>query len=264
MRVAGQVASAFGAEVVALHAQRFEAPLYFTAAQTAALKAQLRRGMRDARSYLQDFAEKQLPSGIRRSFEIVEEDPADAVLDFSRKSAADMVVMATHGRSGLAKIRLGSVTETVLRQINIPILTLGPQLKPFPAGSRVHRILCPVDYSHLARVAFEHAVILSQTLGAELIVVHVLDAGHAVDQAKQSLCDWVPEGVRQQCSIKEVVRHGKPAEQVLQEVKESGADLLVIGAAPRNVLGAMLFGSTTERLIRSAPCPVLSVIGKQA
>jgi nucleotide-binding universal stress UspA family protein len=262
LRVAGEIALAFGAEVIVLHAQRFEPPLYFTASQTAALKAQLRRGLRAARKFLEDFAERQLPEGVPRSFEIVEADPAPAILESSEKSAIGLVVMGTHGRTGLTRIRMGSVTETVLKQISIPILTVAPQAALLPAGSRIRRIFCPVDYSDLARIAFRHAVVLSQKLGAELIVAHVLESGAALDQASQALCDWVPADVRQQCSIREVVRQGAPAEQILQEVKRSHADLLVIGAAPRNILGAMLFGSTSERLIRSAPCPVFSVIGK--
>lgn len=263
LRVAGEVAGAFGAEVIVLHAQRFEPPLYFTVSQTAALKAQLRRGLRTARAYLEDFARKQLPKGLPRSFDVVEADPVPAILESCKKSAADLIVMATHGRTGLTKIRLGSVAESVLRQISIPILTVGPQVAPFRTGSRIRRIFCPVDYSDLARAALEHAVVLAQRLDAELIVGHVLEASGPLDQANQALCDWVPASVRRQCSIKEVVRQGEPAEQILQEVKKSHADLLLIGAAPRNVLGAMLFGSTTERLIRSAPSPVFSVISKE-
>jgi nucleotide-binding universal stress UspA family protein len=263
LRLAGGIAAAFGADVIVLHAQRFEPPLYFTEAQTASLKAQLRRSLRAARSFLEDFAQKQLPNGLPRSVEVVEADPVPAILEFCKKSPADLIVMGTHGRTGLTKIRLGSITESVLQQITIPIITVGPQVTPFPAGGRIRRILSPVDYSDLARAAFEHAVVLSQKLKAELVVTHVVEAGGTLDEARQALCDWVPAGVREQCSFKEVVRQGEPAEQILQELKKSRADLLVIGAAPRNVLGAMLFGSTTEKLIRSAPCPVFSVIGRQ-
>jgi nucleotide-binding universal stress UspA family protein len=263
LRVAGELALAFGAQVIVLHAQRLEPPLYFTASQTASLKAQLRRGLRAARSFLEDFTQRQLPEGVTRSFEIVEADPAPAILEFSSRSAIGVVVMGTHGRTGLTKIRLGSVTESVLKQIRLPILTVGPQAVPIPEGARIRRVFCPVDYSDSARIAFRHAVDLSQKLGAELIVVHVLENGGKLDHATQALCEWVPADVRQQCSVKEVVRQGEPAAQILQEVRESHADLLVIVAAPRNVLGAMLFGSTTEKLIRIAPCPVFSIVVKQ-
>jgi nucleotide-binding universal stress UspA family protein len=262
LRTAGEFAAAFDAELIILHAQRFEPPLYFTASQTAALRAQLRRGLRAARKFLEDFAEKQLPAGVSRSYEIIEADPAPAILDAAKKSAAGLIVMGTHGRTGLTKIRLGSVTETVLRQVMIPIATLGPHVAPLPAGRRTHRILCPVDYSELARTAFGYAVTLAQRFGAELVITHVVEDESSVGPASEALCDWVPADIRQQCSINEIIRYGEPAAQILEELKRSGADLLVIGAAPRSALEAALFGSTTEMLIRNAPSPVLSVIRK--
>jgi universal stress protein A len=62
--------------------------------------------------------------------------------------------------------------------------------------------------------------------------------------------------------LKEVVRWGHAAQQVVAEAKESRADLIVVGAHPRSLLGTILFGSTTEFVIRNAACPVLSVIHK--
>jgi nucleotide-binding universal stress UspA family protein len=262
LRFAGELADALGAEVIVLHAQRFEPPLYFTASQISAVQAQLRCGLRAARRYLEDFAQKQLPKGVPRTYQIVEADPAAAILGSCSKSNAGLVVMGTHGRTGLTKIRLGSVTESVLRQVKVPILTVGPQVKLSAAGKRIRRILCPVDYSDLSRAAFAHAVALSQKLQAQLVVVHVLEAGGVVDEAGRTLCDWVPADVRQRCSAKEVVGRDERAHQILEEVKSFGADLLVIGASPRDVLNAVLFGSTTERLIRNTPCPVFSVIRK--
>jgi hypothetical protein len=87
---------------------------------------------------------------LPRSMRLVEADPVQAILQACRESETDLVVMGTHGRKGLTRIRLGSVTESVLRQIRKPILTVGPQVRPSSALGRIRRVLCPVDYRELA------------------------------------------------------------------------------------------------------------------
>ena len=80
LKIAAAIAGAFAAEVIVLHAQRFEPPLYFTAAQTRALKTQLRRSVRAARAYLAGFAQEHLPLGLSHSIRVVEADPVQAIL----------------------------------------------------------------------------------------------------------------------------------------------------------------------------------------
>ena len=264
LRAAGGIARAFDAKVMVLHAQRLEAPVYFTKAQTQALRVQLRRGARAARDFVSKFATQYLPENVEHSVLLVEEDPVRAVLEELKRTRAGLLVMGTHGRTGLARIRLGSVTESVLRQVNVPVLTVGPHSRPTPALGTIRSVLCPVNYSDLAQTAFEHAAALAVKTGAELVLTHVLESeAHGNEaQALQELCDWVAPEVRQRCTVREVVKQGSPAEQIVAEAKNSRADVVVVGAHPRSFLGTVLFGSTTELVIRNAPCPVLSVIRK--
>ena len=265
LRVSGGLAKAFNAEVIVLHAQRLEAPEYFTVAQIKSLNAQLRRSLRAARQYVDSFTAKNLPAGLEHSTLIVESDPVEAILRTLKASRADLLAMGTHGRRGLARLRLGSVSESVLRQAARPILTVGPGVRQLASLGTFRRVLCPVNFSDLARHSLEYAVAIAEKTGAELIVTHVLEEGaQQPASARQALCDWIPRDVRERCSVREVVRSGNPAEQTLLEVEQSRADLLVMGAQHRDVLGSLLFGSTTERIIRSAPCPVFSAVVKQA
>jgi nucleotide-binding universal stress UspA family protein len=171
--------------------------------------------------------------------------------------------MGTHGRTGLERIRLGSVAESILRQASVPVLTVGPQVTSSGSSGRFEKILCPVNFGHLARAACEFAAGLAERTGAELIVTHVVEGEQpSPERVHRELCDWIGPDIRQRCRVNEVVREGSAAEQIVALARESKADMVVAGARPRSLLGAVLFGSTSESLIRTAPCPVLSVIRK--
>jgi nucleotide-binding universal stress UspA family protein len=265
LRVAGVIAKDFGSEVVVLHVQRLEAPVYFTVAQTQALRGQLRRSIRAAKKHARDFAHKHLSERVAHRVTVMEDDPIDAILKTQHEIGADLIAMGTHGRGGLARIRLGSIAESVLHQAEVPILTVGPRMKLAPTLVAIRRVLCPVNYSPSSQTALEHAAALAAKTGAELIIAHIEEnpGGNNEQASLQHLCKWVPANIRAHCAVKEVVKQGGAAEQIIEEAEKSQADILVIGAQLRSLLGAVLLGSTTELVIRSASCPVLSVIEKK-
>jgi len=264
LQVAGVIAKTFGLEVVVLHVQRLEAPAYFTVPQTQALRTQLRRSVRAATKHASEFAHKCLPTLVAHRVMVVEDDPVSAILKTQQEIGADLIAMGTHGRGGLARVRLGSIAESVLHQAEVPILTVGPHTKLPPTVEAIRRVLCPVNYSPSSQTALDLAAALAAGTGAELIVAHIDETllGKSAQDSLQQLCDWIPATVRAHCAVKEVVKQGSAAEQIVEEAVKSHADLLVIGAQPRSLLGAVLLGSTTELVIRSASCPVLSVNGK--
>jgi len=259
LQIAGYLAQSFDAEIRVFHAQRFDAPVYFTSAQLQSLKKQLRRSLRGAREFLEDFANRHLPDNVRRSMRLVEGDPVDAILDAHKEWDADLLVMATHGRTGLTRIRLGSVMESVLRQIKGFVLTVGPGITTSPGPIR--RILSPVDFSELSQAVLGLSVDIAQQTDAEVTVLHASEraAREGPDMAA-ALCEWISPEARARCRLREFVREGKASETIVSEAKKARADLIVLGAAPRGYLGQLVFGSTTEAVIRMAPCPVLSVI----
>jgi nucleotide-binding universal stress UspA family protein len=261
LRVAGGLARMFGAEVLVLHAQRFEAPVYFTSAQLQALKTQLRRSLRSARKFVEDFTARHLPEDIARSVRVAEQEPVEAILDLYKEWRADLLIMGTHGRTGLTRIRLGSVMESVLRQVQGPILTVGPGAKVPPLGT-IRRVLTPIDFSKMSQETLQYSVDLAEQAGAELTAVHIVERPpeRDLDRVTSDLCDWVPPQARARCTVREVVRQGTPADRIVAEARRSRADLVVLGARPRSYLGSLVFGSTTETVIRTAPCPVLSII----
>jgi len=264
LRMAGSLARTFGAEVRVLHAQRLEAPVYFTAAQLQTHKTQLRRSLRAAREFTEDFVVRHLPKDVAWSVQVVERDPVEVILSLHKEWRADLLVMGTHGRTGLTRIRLGSVMESVLRQVQGPIITVGPKAK-VPALAHLRHILSPIDFDESSREAFQYCVELAERANAEVVALHILEspAAEGREQAVRALCEWAPPQARARCSVREAVRDGTPSDRIVAEVKTARADLIVLGARPRSYLGGLVFGSTTEAIIRTAPCPVLSIIQRR-
>ena len=262
LRTAGNLAKSAGANVTVLHAQAMDAPVYFTSAQEHALKAQLRKSRQAAEKQLARFAEEQLPEEVDRSIVVVEDDPAQAILRQFKRSGADCVVMGTHGRTGLTKIRLGSVMESVLGQLKAPIVTVGPRVKMKTTLGALRRVLVAVEFNDASVSALEQAAALAAQVDAELSVAHVVekprDTEH-LEADRQWLCGWINSKLREKCSINEIVRQGNPAEQIVAAGEASRADLIVLAAEPRNFLGSLFFGSTVEKVVRHAPAPVLVI-----
>ena len=144
----------------------------------------------------------------------------------------------------------------------------------FPKGRPPFRkIVCPVDFSDASLAALRYALYLAEEADARLTILHVLEwtpeqeppqfvrfdiqqyRSYLEDDARDKLRKAVPSSARDWCEIKEVVAAGKPYERILAAAK--GADLVAMGVRGRGTLDLMLFGSTTNQVVRAAECPVL-------
>jgi nucleotide-binding universal stress UspA family protein len=120
VRVAGELARRFDAELTAVHAESFEAPPYFTHEQITAIEKQRKAARKEAQRYLLRFAE---PLAQRAVTAVISDlTPADAVLHAAR--GRDLIVMGTHGRRGPARWWAGSVAERVVREADVPVLVV--------------------------------------------------------------------------------------------------------------------------------------------
>ncbi|HET8797396.1 MAG TPA: universal stress protein, partial [Thermoanaerobaculia bacterium] len=122
-------------------------------------------------------------------------------------------------------------------------------------------ILCPVNFSDVARESLRYAANLAETFHARLTIVHVLESDEVTNLTadEERVRQWVAPELRARCSYREVVVRGGPAERVLDCAEDLEADLLVVGAQHKLFRDATVIGTTTERLIRFASCPVLIV-----
>ena len=188
--------------------------------------------------------------------------PVPAILSTARERNADLIVMGTHLRHGWRRALLGSVSDSVLHSAACPVLTVAA--RDLYAGTPPHavtNVMCPVNFSDVARDALHVAAALAEAFGAHLTIVHVLEPDEPtnVRADEERIRRWVGPELQDLCSYRELVLRGGPAERVLDCAEDVGADLLVIGAQHKLFRDSTVVGTTTERLMRFAACPVLVV-----
>lgn len=192
--------------------------------------------------------------------------PIPAILAAAKERNADFIVMGTHLRHGWRRALLGSVSDGVLHGSKCPVLTVAT--RDGYVGSTPHaitNIMCPVNFTDVARESLHVAARLAEAFGAHLTIVHVLEADEVtnVKADEERVRRWVAPELQEVCSYRELVVRGGPAERVLDCAEDVGSDFLVIGAQQKLFRDDTVIGTTTERLIRFASCPVL-VVPRQA
>jgi len=187
-------------------------------------------------------------------------DPASGILAAARKRKADLLVVGTHLRHGWRRAIFGSVSDAVLHGSDLPVLVASRE-HPIGTPNAITRILCPVNFSDVARDSLRAAASLAERFGAQLTVVHVLEPFEVTPAAvnEESLRRWIGPELEGICTYRELTVRGDAAERVLDCADDLGADLVVLGAQHNFFRDSTVAGTTTERVIRLASCPVLVV-----
>jgi nucleotide-binding universal stress UspA family protein len=143
---------------------------------------------------------------------------------------------------------------------------------------KLKKILYPTDFSESSLEALRYAVSLARDYKARLVLMHVVNeqifseglslprvtAPEALEkelaaEAERRLKGLIPAGERSGLDWEMVILHGMPFLEIIRYAKDNEVDLIVIGTHGRSGLEHVIFGSTAERVVRKAPCPVLSV-----
>lgn len=259
----------FGAELIVLHAERFEVPPYVIADEYDKVLNELKRQKQNAENYLAEHVRQTLGSVVDKlkiNYRIVEAHPVEAILQTAESESVDLLVMGTHGRTGLQRLYLGSVTERVIRESIVPVFVVKQKEREFidvndpEAKPKLEKILCPVNFTETAKLALMHAADIASRFNSQLTALYIDEDGKlSGEKAKEQICQWLPAEVTSRCSVEPMVKSGNAAEQIVAVANEGDYDLLVFGAEQRSFLRAILFGTTTEALLRSSPIPMLVV-----
>jgi nucleotide-binding universal stress UspA family protein len=194
---------------------------------------------------------------------------ADSVIEYISGEDFDLVVMGTHGRTGLEKLILGSVAERVVRLSSIPVITLHKDFNK----KEIKKILVPLDFSEYSKTAANRAKDIAQEFGAELEFLHVVEmethpefysiSFDPILKANPTLTDHIIGNMVKLTDIakdkaKYKVTEGKVYKEIKKYAETNQIDLILMPTRGMSELEHFLVGSNSERVVRIAPCPVFT------
>lgn len=271
MRVAIRLARDTGSQLVVAHGWYVPAiaygsePYTFSSDMIQAMADDARRSLdaavEDAKRQGAEAVEGVLFTGMppwSRLVETVESDPA-----------FELVVMGTHGRTGLKRVLLGSIAEKLVRHAPCSVLVVRGDGGETPFTD----VLVPLDFSTSSQLAVDQAAKLVRPGGSGITLLHVIEApvaqsGEAfdlsfmreLDKASTAALDDIATKLRQivDVPVHTRIRIGYAGGQILSLLDDDPSfDLVVMGSHGRTGLKRVLLGSVAEKIVRHAPCPVM-------
>ena len=213
-----------------------------------------------------DMAERNIASavqaaaGIDHEIIIAEaEDPYRGIVDAAEEYRADVIVMGRRGKRGLARAMVGDATARVIGAAPCSVMVVPRGAKEITAG-----IIVATDGSRYSDAAAYTAGKFALATKLPLAVVSAVLASHNEQRRREAIVavDRVKSGLAaESVDVTVVVTEGRPDQVILDQARKAGAELIVMGTHGRTGLDRLLMGSTTERVIGSADCPVLAVKG---
>jgi nucleotide-binding universal stress UspA family protein len=192
----------------------------------------------------------------------------DEILAAIRGESADLVVMGTHGRGLIGRLFIGSVTQHLLREITVPILTVCKVDRPLALS----RIIFATNLSDASMEGFRFVRDVAKTANAQVTVVHSIEptvyagpeiAGYLnedfIEATEERLKAFAVEASKGNLEIQTKVEVGLASERLFKAVDDEASDLIAITIQKKGLLERALLGTTAERVIREARVPVLSI-----
>jgi len=262
LRYALQFAERLGSKITLLHAEEIswlaeDHPIGYYFENVPEARTTLTK-------QLHEYAASHVPATAGATTLFEDEAPEEAIVRISGDIRADLIVMGTHGRRGIPRAILGSVAEYVLRETDVPVITVNPALFAPDRTVGIRTVLCPVNFTDIARATLNQASAIAESFGAQLVVMHVCEGREPqlFSDVRNEFGNWIDPHVRANTRYKEIVVHGHAAEQVLAVADQVDADLVVIGAQHKRFADTTVIGTTTEKITRFAKRAVMTVIRK--
>lgn len=234
-----------------------------------------------ARRKLDELAQATVPPGLLDKTHVRTGRAYQDIAEAARGQRMDLIVMATQGRTGLKRALLGSTAERVVRHAACPVLTVrfpaganSPGIKSRSLAPRINRILVPVDLLPRSKAVVRFAAGLAHTMKARIGLVHVvqplpINSARFRAEIRQADAEAKLEARRNLKALAALVPPGtKTDELLLQDVPHRGiteaahawqCDLIVLPTRGRTGVEYIVLGSTAEKVVRHAHCPVLTL-----
>lgn len=231
---------------------------------------------RAAEGKLQELAVSLRQAGTEAGAYLDAGTPSQVIVDRAEAVAASAIVLGTRGLTGLRHLLLGSTTERVIHDAPCPVLAIHPEDRGRHRPLRT--ILVPTDFSKDAELAIAtaHRLLAPFEHNARLVLVNAFNlpieyttygllpvsVNYLEDtglEAERRLYELSQRLEREGLTVETVAREGDPAHVITEEAEKRGADLIAMGTHGHSALRHLLLGSTAERVIQHAPCPVMTI-----
>jgi len=233
----------------------------------------------EAKRYLRSIQSRFSSSPVEIEFQVVVGRAARSIINFAQEKEFDLIVMSSHGRSGVNRWIYGSVANKVLHNAPCAKAIIHPQV--IIESFSIKRILVPLDGSSIAEQALEPALALAEAVSAELIFLRVTTLPHisklpvpgwpgldAVMDAAEQEANAYLKGVHaavgdSPVSASSETATGLAAEGIIDFADSQQVDLIVMCSHGRSGIERWAFGSVTEKVLRGAKCITLVIRGKE-
>jgi nucleotide-binding universal stress UspA family protein len=197
---------------------------------------------------------------------LLEGEVAPSILNFAHEKHIDLIVVGTHGRGGLGKAIMGSVSELVFRGSSVPVLTIGPNARHVQNALAPKNILVAADFTPASERAAQYAAGLASKHHSKLTLLHVVnprelehqpDHDRILQVMKRNLQALLGPDTSVPCALR--IDPGRVPATVLCAARELEADLLVLGVRPAVPVLSRFMWPNAYEIVRESPCPVLTV-----
>jgi nucleotide-binding universal stress UspA family protein len=224
-------------------------------------------------AYLKQQVERVQAMGCAADYVIRQGRPAEEVLEEVHIGDVDLVVIATHGRTGIERFRLGSIADKIVRASECPTLVIGPNVHNDLGAYAIRKITVPLDGSEIAEAALPITTYLAKAVGASIELVRAvtlptmtsaagMEAGNPqvilemLEEAAESYMARIKSELKTGQPVETNVVLGASAEEVLRYLREHPTDLVVMTSRGRGGIARAALGSVTDRVLHG-PAPVL-------
>jgi nucleotide-binding universal stress UspA family protein len=271
-----------GATLDLLHAVENLAPLTFGGAEVVSTLAvqYAAEAESSARTALENLAPRTWTEGLAVERHAIQGATAETILNHARATHADLICVGTHGRGGVTRMLLGSVAEKIVQRASCNVLVVRRLerdfVKPESDTPALERVLVPIDFSERGQIALAEGAALAARFKAELHLLHVIEdtspttseIAIASSVVRSYILELTRAGERQLAeqkipgpaaagAVKRKVVVGAPISRITSYAMDEEIDLIVMGTHGRTGASHWLLGSVAERVVRSAPCPVM-------
>jgi nucleotide-binding universal stress UspA family protein len=256
LRYGSDLARSLGARLTVLYSDPFVPPLDYTATVGGWDEYSLAQLKARAEEALQRDAKANIDPEVLYDTVVRVAPPLDGILAQARESGAGLIVMGTHGRTGFRRLIIGSVTEAVMRNAEVPVIAVPPRSAP---TSPIKTVVCPVIYNAQCLDALTFAAQIAPP-DARFIVIRATPADDVTQPAGDffELRAWVPEAIATRCELK-MLGNEHVANQIEGFAKIAHADLIVAAEPADRSAADVLHGTFATRLVQHSECPVLTV-----